>query len=257
MIDIHTHILPGIDDGAGNLLMSLEMAKIARDSGVDTIVATPHCNMEGIFENFYDDEWDIRLQELCSYLEKQNVSLQILSGMEIYASVDVAEKIQRGRLLPLNGSRYYLIEFPFDADPFWMGDILDSVLQLGKIPLIAHPERYYCVQDEPMILYEWMQQGCVSQLNRGSVFGRFGRHAKGTADLLLNYGLVTCVASDAHSSHQRTTFMRDIEEYLYREYGRTYAEDLLYNNPRRVITDDNITKDRILRPEDRIWVPFF
>lgn len=257
MIDIHTHILPGIDDGAENLSEALEMAKISRNSGVDVIVATPHCNMKGIFENFYDDEWDARLKVLRSSLEEENISLQILSGMEIYASMDVAEKIERGRLLPLNGSKYYLMEFPFDADPFWMDDVLDSVLQLDKIPLIAHPERYYCVQDEPMILYEWMQQGCVSQLNRGSVFGRFGRHAKSTADLLLNYGLVTCIASDAHSSRQRTTFMGDIKEYLYREYGRAYTEDLLYRNPKRLIADEYISKDKILRPEERIWVPFF
>lgn len=256
MIDIHTHILPGIDDGANSLAESFEMAEIAWNSGVRTIVATPHCNMEGIFENFYDHEWEEKIGELRGYLKEQGSSVQILSGMEIYASMDVAEKIQRGMLLPLHGSRYYLIEFPFDADPFWMGDILESVLQIGKVPLIAHPERYYCVQDEPMILYEWMQQGCISQLNRGSIFGRFGRHAQGTADILLNYGLVTCVASDAHSSRQRTTYMGDMEEYLHREYGRKYAENLLYRNPKRVIADESISNDGILRPEKRIWVPF-
>lgn len=256
MIDIHTHILPEIDDGSYNLQESYEMAELAKESGVQTIVATPHCNMGGVFENFYDEEWRERLEKLRDHLKEQGNQVSILSGMEIYASTDVAEKIQRGMLLAINHTRYYLIEFPFDADPFWMGDILDSVLQLGKVPVIAHPERYYCVQDEPVLLYEWIQQGCVTQMNKGSIFGRFGRHAQSTADLLLNYGLVTCVASDAHSSSQRTTYMGDIREYLLQEYGKKYAYNVLKGNPEKIITDQAISKKDVLRPEKRIWIPF-
>lgn len=256
MIDIHTHILPGIDDGSESLSESFEMAELAVQSGVHTIVSTPHCNMEGIYENFYDELWEERLGELCSYLRERGNQLMVLSGMEIYASMDVAEKIQKGMLLPVNDSRYYLIEFSFDVDPLWMGDILSSILQIRKIPLIAHPERYYCVQDQPMLLYEWMQQGCLTQLNKGSVFGRFGRHAQRTADLLLNYGLATCVASDAHSSSRRTTYMEDIKEYLCREYEKSYADNVLKKNPRRIIMNQDISTEGILRPERKIWIPF-
>lgn len=256
MIDIHTHILPGLDDGSETLTESYEMAELAWESGVHTIVATPHCNMKGIFENYYHDEWEEQVKQLQKYLKEKNNSVKIVSGMEIYGSDQVAELILEGMLLSLNHTRYYLIEFPFHANPFWMGNILESILQIGKIPLIAHPERYYCVQDEPMILYEWMKQGCVTQLNKGSVFGRFGRHAQKTADLLLNYGLVTCVASDAHSSNRRTTFMGEIKEYLQLEYGMAYAQDMLEGNPKAILSDADITTDRILRPERKILVPF-
>lgn len=256
MIDIHTHILPGVDDGSESFWESFEMAELADESGVHTIVATPHCNMEGIFENFYDDEWMEQIERLRTYLKEKGNKVNILPGMEIYATMDVAEKIQNGELISVNGSRYYLIEFPFDADPFWMGDVLDSILSMGKVPVIAHPERYYCVQDNPMLLYEWMQQGCVSQLNKGSVFGRFGRHAQMAARILLNHGLVTCVASDAHSPYRRTTFMGDIREFLVEQYGRRYADDLLKRNPQAVIEDKEISNDGILRPEREGWFRF-
>lgn len=257
MIDIHAHILPGVDDGSQSLSESYEMAEIARKSKVHTIVATPHCNMRGIFENYYYNGWEDQVEQLNKYLEERGNLVKIVPGMEIYGSNQVAKLIQEGLLISLNRSRYYLIEFPFDADPFWMGDILESILQLDKIPLIAHPERYYCIQDEPMILYEWMRQGCVTQLNKGSIFGRFGRYAQKTADLMLNYGLVTCVASDAHSSYQRTPFMSETESYLQSEFGINYTKDVLERNPEMILSNGDITEDRILRPERKVLVPFF
>lgn len=253
MIDIHTHILPELDDGSGSLFDSLEMAELAVESGVHTIVATPHCNMEGIFDNYYHDEWMKHIEHLKAFLEERGSRVRILPGMEIFSTSDVAEKIKEKILIPLNHSRYYLMEFPFDANPFWMGDVLESVLHLDKVPVIAHPERYYCVQDNPMLLYEWMKQGCLSQLNKGSIFGRFGRHAQMTAEILLHYGLVTCVASDAHSPIRRTTFMGDIKDFLTEEYGKKHALELLFLNPERIISDKEISNDYIMRPEISRW----
>lgn len=245
MIDIHTHILPGLDDGSDSLLESLEMAELAAESGVHTIVATPHCNMEGIFDNFYYDEWLEQIETLQDFLNSYGNPVRILSGMEIFATHDVAEKIEEGRLIPIHNSRYYLMEFAFNANPYWMGEILDSVLSLDKVPVIAHPERYYCVQDDPMLLYEWLQQGCLSQMNKGSIFGRFGRHAQMAAEILLNHGLVTCVASDGHSSYRRTTYMGDIKEFLEVEYGKSYADHLLIHNPESMIHNKTISNDSL------------
>ena len=228
MIDIHSHILPGVDDGSDNLQESLDMAKMAWESGVHTIVATPHCNMKGYFENYYSSDWIDNFSKLQSFLKENGSKIQLLPGMEIFATDDTADKIQRGDLIPINHSRYCLIEFPFDADPYWMGEVLDSVLFIDKVPVIAHPERYYCIQDEPIILYDWMKLGCLSQLNKGSFFGRFGRHGKKAAEILLRSGLVTCIASDGHSPYQRTTYMGDIREYLLDLYGENVARQSLY-----------------------------
>lgn len=256
MIDIHAHILPGIDDGSESLRESLDMAELAGESGVHTIVATPHCNIRGCFENYYSPSWQEHFRELKAFLKGNGSEIRLLPGMEIYATDDTAKKIKDGRLISINDSRYYLIEFPFDGDPYWMGEILDSVLSIDKVPVIAHPERYYCVQDDPMILYEWMKQGCLSQLNKGSFFGRFGRHAGKSAEMLLRHNLVTCIASDAHSPYQRTTFMGDIRDYLVDIYGERAAERLLHRNPGRIISDEVISNEQLERPASSRWFHF-
>lgn len=253
MIDIHTHILPGIDDGSDCMESSLEMAELAVESGVSVIVTTPHCNMEGAFENYNSPQLTKLYDRLNGVLKEEGINLQLLRGMEIYGTEDVVAKMEEGLLIPLNDSRYYLMEFNFGEDPGWIGDILEDVLNSKRIPVIAHPERYYCIQDNPMILYEWMSLGCLSQLNRGSVFGSFGRHAKKTADILLEHELVTCIASDAHSPYQRTTYMADIYEYVADEYGRKYANRLLVENPDRIIKNQSFSTEGLQRPRNNRW----
>ncbi|MBE5956537.1 MAG: hypothetical protein E7253_08795 [Lachnospiraceae bacterium] len=251
MIDIHTHIMPGIDDGADSMEEALAMAEMAWDSGVSTIVVTPHSNVRGCFENYDSPEWRKLFEQLKNYLKEMDCPIQLLTGAEIYASNHVAERIAEGLLLPIHNSRYYLMEIPFDADPYWAEEIWESVLDMGKIPVIAHPERYDCIQDNPVILYEWMKMGCLSQMNKGSIFGRFGRTAQKTAEILLDNNLITCAASDAHSSYMRTTYMADIRDYLLDMYGEEKVEHLLYRNPKRMIENRVIYNDDIFHPEQR------
>lgn len=240
MIDLHTHILPGLDDGADVLGESLAMAELAAEGGTMGIVATPHSNQSGRFENYCSNELEKVYDTFEKALIRNNIPLKLYRGMEIYASWDVAKKIEDGRLRGLGDSDYYLIEFPFDVDADDMGNILESVLNIGKTPVIAHPERYGCVQHYPGVLYEWMVMGCLSQLNKGSLFGRFGRGAAKTASLLLDFDLATCIASDAHSSTMRTTYMGDIKEALEENYGFDYAKLLLYDHPRRILENCRI-----------------
>lgn len=251
MIDIHTHIIPGVDDGAESLEESLAMAELAWESGVDTIVATPHANIPGSFRNFYSPRWRENFQKLQHFLAEQGCKIQLVPGMEIFATDHVSEKIQSGEVCPIQDSRYYLMEIPFDADPYWAEEIWESVLRIHKVPVIAHPERYFCIQDEPAILYEWMKMGCLSQMNKGSVFGRFGTRAQRTAEVLLDHNLITCAASDAHSPYRRTTFMADIEDYLLDLYGERRMERLLISNPDRMIHDQTIYSENMSRPGRR------
>ncbi len=251
MIDIHAHIMPGVDDGSDNLEESLAMAELAWDSGVDTIVVTPHSNIPGSYENYASPEWRKGFRQLKEYLHQHGCRIRLVTGTEVFATEDVADKIKNGDLIPINGSRYYLMEVPFDADPYWCEEIWESVLRLDKIPVIAHPERYFCIQDDPSILYEWMRMGCLSQVNKGSVFGRFGRTAKRTAEILLDHNLITCVASDAHSPYMRTTFMADVRDYLLDVYGERRMERLLYRNPQRILDDQPIYIENLVRPDRR------
>ena len=241
MIDLHVHILPGMDDGADTMDESMEMAELALDSGVEALVVTPHSNQKGRFESYMSPELIQVYKEFCYKLDREQIPLKIYFGMEIFASDDMAAKIKNRQLVGLNAGDTYLIEFPFDAEPEWIGERLEDVLDLKKRPLIAHPERYFCVQDYPELVYEWVRMGCLSQLNKGSMLGRFGRNVQRAANILLDNGLVSCVASDAHSSFRRTTYMADACDYLESRYSVEYARLLLRENPRRILSGAGIS----------------
>lgn len=240
MIDIHAHILPEIDDGSQDLEDSLLMAELAAESGVKTIVATPHCNIPGRYKNYRSEELISKFTEFQNAVKNRNIPVQIITGMEIYATNDIALKIKKSMVIPINNSRYYLMEFGFYEEAEWMTKILDSVLELDVIPVIAHPERYEVVQQHTDYVKKWKGMGCLLQANKGSFFGRFGRNSMNTVLELLEEGIITCVASDAHSPYRRTTYMGDIEEFLCEEFSEALAEELLLKNPKKIIENKTI-----------------
>lgn len=240
MIDLHTHILPGLDDGADVMETSLAMADLAVEGGTTWLVATPHSNQPGRFENYCSDALMGVFDAFERAVKNSRIPLKLYRGMEIYASWDVAEKIRDGRLIGLGSSDYYLIEFPFDVEAEDMGNVLESVLEIGRLPLIAHPERYGCIQHNPGILYEWMRMGCLAQINKGSFFGKFGRMAAKTAMILLDFGLVTCIASDAHSAVMRTTYMGEARAAIVERYDPEYAQLLFFEHPKAVLENRRI-----------------
>lgn len=235
MVDLHVHILPGLDDGAASMEEALEMADMAVESGVERLVVTPHSNQKDRFENYCSEELQDVYEEFLQELNREKISLKVHPGMEIFATENMCDKISDGRLMGLNDSFTYLIEFPFDADPYWIGSQLEAVREMKKRPLIAHPERYYCVQEFPGIVFEWIKAGCLTQINKGSVLGRFGRSAGITAEILLENDLATCIASDAHSPYMRTTYMGDIRDLLEEHFSDAVAHRLLKDNPERIL----------------------
>lgn len=240
MIDIHTHILPGLDDGARDMEDALSMAELAVKSGVHTLAATSHANTGGFFREYQIEEYLDRLEEFRKALEYEEIPLRVLSGMEIYMTERVPQMIRDGRVISLNHTEYYLMEFSFRIEQEEMDELLDDVMELGVIPVIAHPERYGCVQESARGLFEWMQRGCLTQVNRGSIFGKFGSNAKHCVDHLLEKRMVTCIASDAHKPYERTTYMADIKEYMENEYSFEYSKKLLYDNPKRILEGENV-----------------
>ena len=192
MIDIHTHILPMVDDGASNFEEALDMAVMAAESGVRAIVATPHSNHDVGFVNYESEYLAEIFNKLCDMLHEMNIPIRLYRGMEIWASTDIVEKLSYGTLLTLNRTKYTLVEFAFDEETWWIEAILEEMLREGYLPIIAHPERYFCVQEDPNNLYNWRKMGAFAQMNKGSILGRLGRRAEDTAKLLLKHNLINC-----------------------------------------------------------------
>ena len=236
IFDLHSHILPYTDDGSRDMEEALEMARIAADSGVRVMVATPHANQRGWYENYATGRMKEIFRLLKDKIQDSRISLTLLPGMEIFASSDIVELIRRGRLCPMAGTSFFLIEFPFDCPQRQMEYLLEEMLEEGCVPLIAHPERYYCVQNDPMLLKDFKSMGCLIQLNKGSVFGRFGPRSGETAKRMLDGKLADVIGSDAHRADSRTPDMGPFSQYLINEYGGEEAARLLEENPRRLLS---------------------
>ena len=234
MIDLHSHILPGLDDGAQSLQDSLDMARMAVDSGITAMVATPHCADDRRQEAY--DAWVLLRQAL----HENEIPLHLFLGMEIFGTPDTARMLQEGELLTLNASRYPLIEFSFRSDGEEETYILSTICKAGFRPVVAHPERYAYVQEDPHILNSWCRMGCLLQVNRGSLMGRFGRRAQQMAVELVNRNFISVIASDAHSSHQRAPWLKDIRRLLTTEVSKQYARELLHDIPKKIIKNEDI-----------------
>lgn len=243
MIDIHAHILPGVDDGSPSLESSLEMAALAVESSVRAIIATPHCNLpDELDQGGGLDAAGVQrhTDTLNSVLLHKEIALRIYPGMEIFGTRQTAQRLQAGKLCTLAGSRYPLIEFPFVDFAEEATEILESVLRLGLRPIVAHPERYRYTQSHPQLLNLWMDMGCLLQVNRGSLLGRFGEREEELSHALVGRGFAAFVASDAHTPVVRTPWMRDVWELLSEEYSQKTAYALLEDNPARVLQNLDI-----------------
>ena len=234
MIDLHCHILPELDDGAQNLWDSLSMARMAVDSGITAMVATPHC-MDDRSREVYA-AWQL-LQEA---LQENEIPLKVFPGMEIFGTPDTARMLQEGKLFTLNGSRYPLMEFAFRSDGADETQILRSVCRAGFQPVVAHPERYAYVRENPRLINHWARMGCLIQVNRGSLLGRFGRQAQEMAFELTDRGFTSVVASDAHSPRIRTPWMKDVRQLLSERISPECAVRLLKDNPKKILKNEDI-----------------
>lgn len=261
MIDIHSHVLPLVDDGSQDLQESLEMIEQSAESGVKILCLTPHANQRGRFENYYRNSLKQRFQMLKQAVEERNIKIRLVVGMEIYAAGDLRQLIEDGQLCGLNCSDYYLVEFPFEADLGYIYSNLNHIFQAGGIPLIAHPERYTAIQKNPLVLYDWIQEGILTQVNKGSVFGSFGAKAKMCAEFLYDHDLVTCIGSDAHGTEIRTTDMSMIKDHLTLHYGAEYAKKVTRDNSFLILRNEDVPVhghrpdpdefDEIMRRRDR------
>lgn len=240
MIDIHAHILPGIDDGAKDIYESLEMAACAARNGTTAIVATPHCNFPGVYDNYFGQSYIDAYERTVEAVRNEGIPIEIYPGMEVFATYDLPDLLIEKKIMPLNQSRYVLIEFAFGEDPAYISKVLQLVKKVGARPVIAHAERYKCVQENPQIAYKWRKRGYLIQANKSSFQGKFGNAERETVLQLLSHNLVNVIASDAHSKDIRTTNMSDVYGELCAICTPKELDVLFTQNPGRICRNENI-----------------
>lgn len=240
MVDIHCHVLFGVDDGSADLNESIEMMRIAQEGGTDSVFATPHCNIPGSVRNYWCEELSNRLKRLNVALLQEGIGVKVYSGQEIFATPETPKLLDNGSLITLNSSRYALIEFDFEEYSVEAYAILQSVVSHGYVPIVAHPERYGFVYEEEDAARRLKDIGCLLQINKGSLKGSFGTSARKTAYRLLDAELADFIASDAHGPYVRTPFLADARDAVADIYSENYAELLFNVNPSCVLNNKEI-----------------
>jgi protein-tyrosine phosphatase len=252
MTDIHCHILPGVDDGAENMDEAVAMARMAWESGVRTIIATPHCNLPGETGNYRSSAMARRFNTLRKAVRDAGIDLEILPGAEVLCTPKVPQLLDEKKLITLADSRYLLVEFFFDTPAEDITVMLDAVAAEGCCPLVAHPERYEAVKRAPEAAYAWYRKGYLLQLNKGSLLGAFGKTVQKTALHLLNRQVVHTVASDAHRATARTPHMQELTAFLRKQCSPDYVKLLTEDNPRRILRSEAVPPTQeVLHPQKR------
>jgi protein-tyrosine phosphatase len=237
MIDLHSHILPGIDDGAADMDESLAMARIYVDAGVSCVVATPHV--------IPGTKWKLKPKEICDQvdhlnkcLKEENIPLTVAPGMEVALDTGILTLIDQNCLLPLGNSKYVLIEVPFQRLPLGWNQILFALQLRGFQILLAHPERCDHLMKKRTFFDDMIYSGVYLQVEWGSFLGHHGPEVKSQAEYLAQKGYVHCLATDSHNSRFRHAgHVEDAARVVELQVGRENLELLGRKNPARVLKD--------------------
>jgi protein-tyrosine phosphatase len=229
MVDIHHHLLPGLDDGSSDLETSLAMARMAAADGITHIAATPHANSRYTFDPVRNEEL---LQSIRDGLAREGVSITIGGGCDFHLSYDnIQDAREHPRKYTLNGHEYLLIELPDFSIPRQLDESFYELRLAGMTPILTHPERNPTLQNKPERLAEWVRQGMLIQVTTSSVLGQMGKTAERMAHRLLADRWVNFLATDAHNVKHRRPKMRAAYEMVAKKYGEAYAERICVENP--------------------------
>ena len=239
MIDIHTHILPGIDDGPQTMEESLRIAMKATEAGVKTVIATPH-----VLEMPSEKDWKIiknTFNMLKQALISKEIDIEIMLGAELFISPDLPRKIKENRELTINqGNRYALLELPVqEIPPFTDQTIFELILQ-GIVPILAHPERYLEIQKDTKKLSKMIQKGVMCQVNAGSLLGRYGKKVQRTAKKLLANNTIHIISSDVHSIPNGHYPLSQGVKIAAKVIGIKRAKEMITSTPGKVIQCERI-----------------
>jgi protein-tyrosine phosphatase len=253
VIDLHCHILPGIDDGSKSLEMSLEMARIAVDDGIEVLACTPHI-YPGLYMNDTNGILAAR-DKLQASLDENGIALKLTIGADVHLVPGLLEGLRAGQIPSLHGTRYLLLEPSHHVAPPRFAESVFQLVGAGYVPVITHPERLTWVEDHYQVFADLVKQGAWMQLTAGSLTGAFGPRAQYWAEKFLDDGLTHILATDAHSTGRRCPRMSEAREIAARMLGREEA-DLLVRGRQQMILDDALPSTvpaPPLAPPKRSW----
>ncbi len=234
MIDIHTHIIPALDDGPTDMQVSVAMGMIAAQEGTQALISTSHSTEASAvgYEGMQE-----RLADVRAAWQGAGIGIRLELGVEIFLEHDTVEKLRSGRLWTLAGSQYVLVEVPYTPWPTYAERALFDLQTAGYTPILAHPERYTAIQDDPNLLYRLAQRGILAQVTSAALLGEQGEKVQRSADTLVRHGLVQFIASDGHNvrSKRRMPLLREAMAAAAHLVGNEAALALVTTNPAAVL----------------------
>lgn len=237
MVDIHTHILPGVDDGSGSYEESFEMVKNSCKNGTEKIVLTPHFYYEQK-GNSNCIEIKRRFDEFSEKIKQAQIGAELFLGSEVFCSGEFLSEISARNFFTLNESRYLLVEFDFYELPEKIFKGLECVSNAGYIPILAHPERYRNLRSDFRAAETLADSGYLIQLNSTDILHPHSDIAFEFSEWLLKNRLVSFIASDCHDLVYRKSGLEDIFGWVFSNISKNYAERIFYENPEKVLNNE-------------------
>ncbi len=238
MIDIHSHLLYEVDDGSKNIETSVNMAREAEQNGITHICCTPH-----YLEPQYTSNWkenEKKLEELKKRLKEEGIDIELRLGNEIFVTENTLEDLKNEKSIKLNESKYVLVEFPMVNELKCSTKIIDSLIEKGLKVIIAHPERYKYVQNNPDYIIPYLEKGVIFQSNVGSIIGMYGEDARICINTLLKREMVQVLATDAHKTNSVYYKLDKISSKLKEKIKEDYFEELTLTNPQKILNDEDL-----------------
>jgi protein-tyrosine phosphatase len=248
MIDLHCHVLPGTDDGAADISVSLEMARASVAGGVSVLACTPHI-LPGIYHNS-GPQIRQATQQLQEALDQEGIPLRLVTGADNHIVPDFVEGLRSGRLLSLADSRYVLVEPPHHVAPVRLEEFFFDLTVAGYVPILTHPERLSWIKSHYSVVQRLVRAGVWMQITAGSLAGAFGRSAKYWAERMLDEGCVHILATDAHDTRRRPPNLGEGRDLAAQRVGAREAEHLVVTRPRGVI--DNQVRSNLPMPRSAL-----
>ena len=238
MIDIHTHILPNIDDGARSIEETFNLIKEAKNAGFEAIVSTSHYK-EGYYETD-TPEREVWINAIYENLKAKNIDVELYLGNEIYMSENMIRLLEEGKASTINDTSYVLFEMPLNAEPLNLYDVIYEMLQYKIVPILAHPERYTFIQKEPELVYDLIKKGVLMQANYGSIIGQYGEKAEIIVKKFLENDMIHMLGSDVHRPGTIYPKIPEILSKLEELIGEEKLEKLTTKNPKLVLHNKRI-----------------
>jgi protein-tyrosine phosphatase len=233
LIDLHCHLLPGVDDGSKDLAMSLDMARMACTDGITTTVCTPHI-LPAVYEN-EGPQIKAAVTLLQQALSMADIPLRVLSGADVHMVPDLVSGLNNGRIITLASSRYLLLEPPHHVMPPQFEDCIFRLHSAGYVAVLTHPERLSWIDSQYASIQRMVSNGLWVQLTAGSLTGRFGRRPRYWAERMLDEGLCHVMATDAHNTSTRPAHLARARAMAERRVGAAEAHNIFRIRPRGVI----------------------